>query len=644
MEPKILKLIIQPRVIDHLGIKMYQKPVDVISEFVANAWDADSEIVDIKLQNNTITIKDNGNGMTFDECQNYYLTVGRDRRIDTTRDLSIEKDRPILGRKGIGKFAGFGIAKSIIIDTISKETGEKTVFEMKINSIIEHDSRNEDEKPINVIEYLEPDVNRIDFHGTEVTLNEVNINDSNESINEFMDELSRRFLLTQFYTDFKILINEKILPESFSDSMEFVFPRDFTEDERTKYSNITSIDKNGWAIESFQDHIIHWRIGFYEETIKIEELRGISIFAKGKIAQKPFFFDLTGGISGQNALEYMTGQVRMDFIDEGNNDLISTERQRINLQSELGKEIRKWGIERIKVLSDIWKKRRSEKRLQELNDKIAGFRDRLDALPLTERKTVESVLKKIASFPKLGQKRFQEWCNDILTSWEKGRLKDLIIKISETEEITEQQFIDLLNEADILTALNIAESIKTKIVAIGSLKQRVKTKELENKVRDYIYEKPWIIHPKWESYRKERSVQNLLKDLGIIHLNSEPFNYRVDLALASGTNLLIVEFMRPGLEIDHNHLDRINDYVIEIKERLSSHTGGVITRLDAAYLIADNKKDTVLVKRKLEQLEKSENILFMTWDGLIQQALKQWEEYLELLKQRNPTDIRIQDL
>ncbi len=40
---KELTLIIQPKVIDHLGIKMYQKPVDVISEFVANAWDADSE-------------------------------------------------------------------------------------------------------------------------------------------------------------------------------------------------------------------------------------------------------------------------------------------------------------------------------------------------------------------------------------------------------------------------------------------------------------------------------------------------------------------------------------------------------------------------------------------------------------------------
>ena len=644
MLDKKLELIIQPRVIDHLGIKMYQKPVDVISEFIANAWDADSEIVHVKLTNNLIEIIDKGNGMTFEECQSYFLTVGRDRRADTQSEVSQEKKRPVLGRKGIGKFAGFGIAETILVDTTSKENGERTKFEMNIQSIIEHDERNESKKTITIKAYDEPKEERKTQHGTMITLTGVKLDADLSTINEFKTELSRRFLLTQFYDDFSVFINGKELPESFNDDMEFIFPRDLTEDEKKKTPNLLLVDEKGWAEETFRGKKIQWRVGFYEDTIKVEELRGISIFVKGKLAQKPFLFDLAGGISGQNAIEYMTGQVRMDFIDEGNADLIATERQRINLQGELGKAIREWGIEKIKVLSSIWKQRRSEKRLRELNDKISGFRDRLDALPSTERKTVESVLKKIASFPRLGKKRFHDWCNDILTSWEKGRLRDLITKISETKDITEQEFIDLLNEADVLTALNIAESIKTKILAIGGLKQRVKTGELENKVRDYIYEKPWIIHPKWESYKKERSVKNLLEDLGTTHLSSEIFNGRVDLALSSGNNLLIVEFMRPGLEVDHNHLDRINDYVIEIKERLFSHTGGIITRLEAAYLIADRKKDSTLVKRKMEQLESHENISLMTWDGLIQQAIKQWEEYLELLKQRNPDDIRIQEL
>ena len=98
---KELILKIQPMVIDHLGIKMYQKPVDVFAEFIANAWDADAERVDIVIDNEEVAISDSGNGMSFVECQQCYLTVGRNRRKATNQEVSEFKHRPVLGRKGI---------------------------------------------------------------------------------------------------------------------------------------------------------------------------------------------------------------------------------------------------------------------------------------------------------------------------------------------------------------------------------------------------------------------------------------------------------------------------------------------------------------------------------------------------------------
>lgn len=115
--PKELKLKIQPHVIDHLGIKMYQKVADVVSEFVSNAWDADAPRVDIQVDEDRITIVDDGVGMSFDECQAKFLTVGRDRR-KTEKTDHTQGGRPVLGRKGIGKFAGFGIAKQIDVRTV----------------------------------------------------------------------------------------------------------------------------------------------------------------------------------------------------------------------------------------------------------------------------------------------------------------------------------------------------------------------------------------------------------------------------------------------------------------------------------------------------------------------------------------------
>ena len=423
---KKLELKIQPRVIDHLGIKMYQKPVDVISEFIANAWDADAENVSVNIGGDQILITDDGHGMTFGECQNNFLTVGRNRRLETKSDKTKNKKRPVLGRKGIGKFAGFGIAQKIEVETTSSENGESTKFSMDISKILDADAEGVDEKVIDVLRYSGPSPENSSKHGTSIILSGIT---AIPEVDTFMQDLSRRFLLVKSNGgDFSVKVNGKSLPEPFADAVEFLFPRDLTDEEKKKISGLQSIDDAGWCIETLCGNEIKWRIGFFEEPIDTEELRGIAVFSRGKMSQKPFFFDIAGGISGQHGLEYMTGQVVMDFIDDDGNDLIATERQRINLQTKLGQTIKEWGIGKIKFLSSAWKLRRSEKRQRELEDKLSGFKDRLDNLPSTERNTVKLVLLKIASFERLGKARYQEWCKDILTSWEKGRLKDIIQK------------------------------------------------------------------------------------------------------------------------------------------------------------------------------------------------------------------------
>jgi HSP90 family molecular chaperone len=190
---KTLVLDIQSLIIRHLGIQMYQKPADVISEMVANAWDADAEKVDVKITKTSIKISDDGHGMTFDECQNYFLKVGRDRRKDTGSDKSIGKKRPVLGRKGIGKFAGFGISNKITIDTTSLKTSENTVFCMDLDKIYEIDQSGDSKKEIEVLKYSEPSKTLIKKHGTKVTLflkSQFIIDE-----NRLLSELGRRFCL-----------------------------------------------------------------------------------------------------------------------------------------------------------------------------------------------------------------------------------------------------------------------------------------------------------------------------------------------------------------------------------------------------------------------------------------------------------------
>ena len=62
-------------VLDHLGINLYSNIAAVLTEAVANAWDADASTVEIRVdtQNKWIDIQDDGIGMTIVDVNEKYL-------------------------------------------------------------------------------------------------------------------------------------------------------------------------------------------------------------------------------------------------------------------------------------------------------------------------------------------------------------------------------------------------------------------------------------------------------------------------------------------------------------------------------------------------------------------------------------------
>src|SRR3989339_53911 len=147
-------------------------------------------------------------------------------------------------------------------------------------------------------------------------------------------------------------------------------------------------------------------------------------------------------------------------------------------------------------------------------------------------------------------------------------------------------------EAEVLTALNIGEAVSTKISTLNELKKHVEKRLLENKLRDFIYANPWIISPEWERFAKEISLTSVIKKAGVDNFPDEIYKGRVDMVLGSGSQLVVLEFMRLGLELDKDHLNRFDDYIITIKSSLDSQTGVTPTgdkyTVVAGYLIADN--------------------------------------------------------
>ena len=633
------------RIIDSLGIQMYQSPVAAIAELIANTWDADATKVEIQLPSTldefaVITVTDDGSGMTFEQCQDRYLKVGRNRRVDEESGRS-PKGRPVLGRKGIGKFAAFGIADVVRIDTTSGETGERTAFELNLNDLRGNEFVETTNFEVPLIEKAGPDEARKTSCGTVITLKSLKVS-QNRTPETYARSMARRFLLNQQVDNFRVVINGISLPDDEGAMpFEFDFPSDYKNDEIPE--GLTLDGK--WGVEAVDGgQSVRWRIRFTKTPIDVDELRGISVFCGVKIAQTPFFFNLSGGLSGQHGQQYMAGVVKADYLDQLNADVITTERQRINWENPRAIGLLRWGESRTKELLSIWKERRAEEKIRLLDQKLTPFSERLDRLPPRERKIVAGAVRKIASIETLKEDQFFSLSQAILTAWEGGRLKELIEDVSRMEQMTEGVLLGVLVEAKVLNALHVAEAVRAKQAIVHGLAERIKNRELENAVRDYIAENPWLLSPEWETFKKETSVENLVKAAAAeAKLDDDPdWKKRVDLVLSSGRHLLIIEFMRPGLTVDRDHLNRFQTYIDILREKIKLNTALRFENV-SGLLVADNLNRPPGVPEFLERLARAD-MKCMDWETLLAKAEAQWKEFFAVLVSRAPEDGRLKAL
>lgn len=124
--------------VDKLGVKLYDRVSAVIAELIANSYDADATEVEVRApmgellatkhggmltdKGYIIEVIDNGIGMTPAEVNSFYLRVGAERRSDPNRgERSKIFNRRVMGRKGVGKLAPFGICQKIEILTSGGE-------------------------------------------------------------------------------------------------------------------------------------------------------------------------------------------------------------------------------------------------------------------------------------------------------------------------------------------------------------------------------------------------------------------------------------------------------------------------------------------------------------------------------------------
>ncbi|HYE10849.1 MAG TPA: ATP-binding protein [Patescibacteria group bacterium] len=115
-----------------IGRQLISNPIIAILELVKNAYDADADVIDIKLENiidgsSRLTISDNGCGMTYEDLTKKWLVVGTNNKVVETRTA---KGRRKLGEKGIGRFSVERLAQKAKIITSTLNNEEQIILDI----------------------------------------------------------------------------------------------------------------------------------------------------------------------------------------------------------------------------------------------------------------------------------------------------------------------------------------------------------------------------------------------------------------------------------------------------------------------------------------------------------------------------------
>ncbi|MDM8527241.1 ATP-binding protein [Anaerolineales bacterium HSG24] len=417
------RLTIALNALNFLGPNLYSNIPAVLSEMVANAWDADATqvCITIGIENDRIIIEDNGLGMLFEDMNDKYLRVGYRKREQNLQNRT-PSGRHFMGRKGIGMLAIFSFAK--IMEIQSSKNGNKSGCvvdwadvkqEMENNSHIYYPSP------------LEPQKIDID-KGTRITLNGLYKEKLSQTIVSLRKMLARRFTVIDNQHDFDVRFNGTSISSAdkpYLNQVEFIW---YMGDESVEHANRC---KNALRVVKLKNEIIvdgrtHKISGWVGTVVKPKNISDdqnntIALFAHSKLIQEDILADFQ---ESQAYAEYIIGNIEADFLDSDDEiDIITPDRQRINQNDPRYKAVKIFIKDEIlRKISRNWSLWRLERDIEEAlkypdisswyenlkktnKTKAARLLGKIEGLKIASQEKLELYRICIRSFNKLKDKK-----------------------------------------------------------------------------------------------------------------------------------------------------------------------------------------------------------------------------------------------
>ena len=629
-------------VLNHLGLNLYSNVPAVLSEAVANAWDADAENVDVSIEpeEERIEIVDDGHGMDLYDVNNRYLRVGYRRREDEERpNRTPEHNRPVMGRKGIGKLSLFSIAETVEVYTT--KDGEQHAFRMVVDEIKEaigeEEPGNDAMQPQSYVPTRIDDFPDDHTEGTKIVLKDLKkrVHTAESALRK---RLARRFSILGSEYDFTVRVNGEpidITDRDYFHKIQFLWTfgddryvdycRDAKlEEHEHRYSTTESgYEVEGWigTVEKPRD-LVEDIPGTGSET---DDLNKISLMVRGKMAKVNLMEDFN---DSRMVTKYLVGEIHADFLDyDDEEDIATSNREDMVKDDPRYQELLEFIRGELNHIANRWGHLRNEQGSEEAR-KIGVIDMWYESLSPDNREQAKKLFGKINQMAVNDEQDRKELFKYGVLAFENLKYKQKLEQLDSTSTENVREVARILDDLEDVESTRFHQTVTQRLRVIEKLQQKLENNALETVLQEHISEHPWLLDPSWE----RTAGTDLMEEWVRIDFSEEEDEAagRLDLKhVRTAGKHVVIDLKRPDYTPSQ---DELESYAGQYREKLGSllsRSGRANEPIEVVFVVGqrpeDDEEDSV--RRSNESLD-VDNARVQLYENLLESSREAYEEYI----------------
>lgn len=630
-------------VLNHLGLNLYSNVPAVLSEAVANAWDADAEHVDVSInpEEEQIEIIDDGHGMDGEDVNNRYLRVGYRRREDDDRPNRTPKhNRPVMGRKGIGKLSLFSIAETVKVYTT--KNGEQHAFRMDVDEIKEAIGEEEVASGGTQPQIYTPTVldDFPDDHdqGTKIVLENLKkrVHTAESALRK---RLARRFSILEPEYNFTVRVNGDkidITDRDYFHKIQFLWTfgsdeyADYCrEDKLEEHEHRASTTESGYEVEGW--------IGTVEKPRDLvedipgtgsesDDLNKISLMVRGKMAKADLMEDFN---DSRMFTKYLVGEIHADFLDtDDREDIATSNREDMVKDDPRYQELLDFLETELNHIANRWGHLRNEQGSEEARE-IDVIDMWYESLSPDNREQAKKLFGKINQITVNEEADRRELFKFGVLAFENLKYKQNLQQLNATTAEDVDEVARVLDDLEDIEATRFHQTVTQRLRIIEKLQQQLEEDALETVMQEHLGEHPWLLDPSWERAAGTDRMENWVR-VDFVEDEDDSVG-RLDLKyVRTGGKHVIIDLKEPGHTPTQSTLQSQAEDYQESMDSILSKSGKANEPVEVVFVVGkvleiEDSNDTTQRPQRSLDVDGSRVLMY---ENLLRDARKSYEEYI----------------